>query len=236
MATIQLIFFMPNKTIFYSLFITLIISLSHIRANEVADQIKIQLQDELKNQYLKKLEMLWGNCGANPASCLTKKDNYITANFPKAEICFPYTICGFYHCMENVYHCNNVGVNYFTDLAFPTCSAYEANIEKNYFSDKAIEWIYTVMVCLQKGLIDECEVSGHCPKEKEAALQRKTCEHITEFTLQYHPGCYINSAVGVCHLPLKDKLNIWKTVNRFMTKREKKEAYKVIFECFIPQN
>ena len=227
---------MPNKTIIYLLFMCLILSFSLAYANEEADHIKKQLQNELSNQYLKKLEMKWGNCGDNPASCLTKKDNYMIANFPGAEICFPYTMCGFYHCMENVYHCNDVGVNYFTDLAFPTCSAYEANIEKNNFSNKAIEWIYSVMVCLQKGLVDECEIAGRCPKETAVDLQKKTCDHITDFTLQYHPGCYINSGVGVCHLPLKDKLNIWKTVNPFMTKREKKEAYKVIFECFIPKN
>ena len=226
---------MPNKTIIYSLFIALTLSFSFADANETTDRIKKQLQDELSNQYLKKLEMKWGNCGADPASCLTKKDDYITANLPGAEICFPYTMCGFYHCMENIYHCNSVGVRYFTDLAFPTCSAYEANIVKNNFSNKAIEWIYTVMVCLQKGLIDECEIAGHCSKETEAALQKKTCDHITEFTLKYHPGCYINSGIGVCHLPLKDKLNIWKTVSPFMTKREKKEASKVIFECFIPK-
>lgn len=198
------------------------------------DQIKIKLQNDLKTQYLKKLEEKFGDCGSSPESCLSKKDDYMIANLKKNEVCFPYTMCGFYHCMENTYHCNDVGINYFTDLAFPTCSAYEANIKKGNFSDRGVEWIYSVMVCLQKGLVDECFINGNCQATSDTQMQKKTCHHITEFTLAYHPGCYINSGVGVCHLPLKDKLNIWKTVNPYMTKRERQEAYKVIFECITP--
>ncbi len=199
-----------------------------------ADEIKIKLQHNLKTQYLKKLETKFGDCGANPESCLSKKDDYILANLKTREVCFPYTMCGFYHCMENTYHCSEVGVNYFTDLAFPTCSSYEANIKKGKFSPSGVEWIYSVMVCLQKGLVDECFINGNCQETRDPQIQKNTCNHITEFTLTYHPGCYINSGIGVCHLPLKDKLSIWKTVNPFMTKRERQEAYKVIFECLIP--
>lgn len=205
-------------------------------AQSQAQKIKSELQFELSTQYIKKLEDKFGECQNDSQSCLSQKDNYMVANLPKAEVCFPYTMCGFYHCMENKYKCSDVGVDYFTELAFPTCSAYEANIKNDQFSDIAVEWIYTVMVCLQKGLVNECEVNGHCPTGPNPKLQKKTCDHITDFTLSYHPGCYINSGVGVCHLPLKDKLNIWKTVNPFMTAREKQEAYKVIFECFNPKN
>jgi hypothetical protein len=215
--------------------IVLFLTISIAYPNETAEIVKNQLQHELTTHYLKKVEMTLGTCGDGPATCLSQKNNHMVANFPSGDICFPYTMCGFYHCMENVYHCNDVGVNYFTKLAFPTCSAYEANIEKKYFSDQAIEWIYTVMVCLQKGLVDECELNGHCPKSEGQNNQKKTCDHITEFTLQYHPRCYIFSGVGVCHLSFSDKMAIWKTVNPFMTAREKQEAYKVIFECFRPK-
>jgi len=221
------------KRIIWSLFILSNFSTPTF-SNEAAVRIKQLLQKELTTQYLRVLEAKFGDCGTDPSSCLSIKNNYMTANLPRAEVCFPYTMCGFYHCMENTYHCSEVGVNYFTKLAFPTCSAYEANIEKNMFSPKGVEWIYTVMVCLQKGLVDECVVNGKCPSSNDPKIQQKTCDHITEFTLQYHPGCYIQSGVGVCHLPLKDKLNIWKTVNPFMTARERQEAYKVIFECFNP--
>lgn len=197
--------------------------------------IKASLQSELKTVYLKKMQTKFGDCGSTPESCLTQTDDYMVANFSKGEVCFPYTMCGFYHCMEKNYRCSDVGVNYFTELAFPTCSQYVSNIQKNKFSDLGIKWIYSVMVCLQKGLVDECLINGNCPVSTDKTEQKRTCDHITEFTLAYHPGCYINSGVGVCHLPLADKMAIWKTVNPYMTKRERQEAYKVIFDCLIPK-
>lgn len=196
--------------------------------------IKARLEHELKTVYLNKLEQKFGDCGANPESCLSKIDNYMQVTLPQKELCFPYTLCGFYHCMEKNYHCSEVGVNYFTELAYPTCSQYVSNIGKKKFTAEGVKWIFSVMVCLQKGLIDECVYNGNCPVSSEKAVQKKTCDHITEFTLAYHPGCYINSASGVCHLPLSDKLAIWNTVRPYMTKRERQEAYKVIFECLIP--
>lgn len=223
------------------LFVSLIIlSVSASLANDSAERIKARLQNELQQNYLPKLEEKWGKCDPLLSSCLKlvvtndQRENFMKAYLPSGNVCFPYTLCGFYHCMENKYNCSAVGVNYFTELAFPTCNAYEENIAKNKFSNKAIEWIYTVMVCLQKGLVTECEIEEKCPMDNSQHLQKKTCDHITEFTLQYHPGCYIKSGVGVCHLPLADKLAIWKTVNPFMTARERKEAYKVIFDCFNP--
>jgi len=222
----------------FSLSIIFILSVSFVfpsYAASIGETIKEQLQTDLKTNYLKKMETQFGDCGSTPESCLSVKDDYMIANFPKKKAaCFPYTMCGFYHCMEEEYHCNDVGVNYFTQLAFPTCNAYESNIKKGYFSDKGVEWIYSVMVCLQKGLVDECLLNGNCKVSNDSKQKILTCNHITDFTLAYHPGCYINSGVGVCHLPFMDKLNIWKTVNSFMTGRERQEAYKVIFDCFIP--
>jgi hypothetical protein len=204
-------------------------------AADTSSEVKSKLEQELQQVYLPVLEKKFGECGDNPSSCLSLiDDDFMVATLPKKEICFPYTMCGFYHCMENQFHCSEVGVDYFTKLAFPTCSQYEANIKKNSFTDKGVQWIYSVMVCLQKGLVDECILNGNCPVSKDKAEQKKTCDHITEFTLAYHPGCYIKSGVGVCHLPLSDKLAIWKTVNPYMTKREREEAYKVIFECLVP--
>lgn len=194
-------------------------------------EIKTSLENELKGPYLASLESLWGKCGADSASCLTQKDDHLKLNLPKKELCFPYTMCGFYNCMEQKYNCSETGVNYFTELAYPTCSAYVKNVEENKFSKAGVEWIYTVMVCLQKGLIEECEVKGNCPLSD----RKKTCEHIVDFTLSYHPGCYINSGIGVCKLPLKDKNAIWKTVSPYLTKREREEAVKVIFQCIIPR-
>ncbi|MDO9182297.1 MAG: hypothetical protein Q7U04_07800 [Bacteriovorax sp.] len=227
---------MWKKWILQILFILLQFAGPRAFADNPIQTVKSKLQAELVGPYLKKLESKFGDCGSGPQSCLRQVDDYMTANLPKKEICFPYTMCGFYHCMESNYRCSEVGVNYFTQLAFPTCSAYERNIQKGEFSDIGIEWIYTVMVCLQKGLVDECLLKGNCKISDNQVEQKKTCDHITDFTLSYHPGCYIKSGVGVCKLPLKDKFSIWKTVNPYMTAREKQEAYKVIFECLIPKN
>lgn len=221
-----------NKMNFIIIFLFLFSYRSRAAFPEI--EIKEKLEKELITNYLPSLEKIWGECGSTPESCLTKKEDYQYLTLPKKESCFPYTTCGFYNCMEEKYQCADVGVTYFTKLAHPTCSAYVENINKGIFTKVGIEWIYSVMVCLQKGLIDECEVLGNCPTSKDKKEQTKTCNHITEFTLAYHPGCYINSGVGVCKLPMKDKLNIWKTVGPYLTGREKQEAYKVVFECFNP--
>lgn len=197
-------------------------------------EVKNIIEQELKTTYLQSLEEKWGDCGASPESCLSQRKDYQVLNLPKKEMCFPYTMCGFYNCMEEKYKCDEVGVNYFTDLAFPTCSNYVKNINESKFSKLGVEWIFNVMVCLQKGLVDECEIKGNCPVSSDKKIQKKTCDHITEFTLNYHPGCYINSGVGVCKLPLKDKMSIWQTVSPYLTKREREEAYKVVFQCFNP--
>jgi hypothetical protein len=218
------------KKFLFCLFTLLIFS------NAFADQgevVKDKLQKYLLTEYLPFLETKFGACPTGQ-TCLNQQSDYMRAALPKKNICFPYTTCGFYHCMEEQYQCESVGVNYFTKLAFPTCSQYVSNINKGLFTQKGVEWIYTVMVCLQKGLSDECAVNGNCPESNEPRIQKKTCDHITDFTLAYHPGCYINSGVGVCKLPLKDKQAIWKTVSPYLTDRERQEAYKVIFNCLKP--
>jgi len=189
--------------------------------------IVLKLQHELETDYLHFLEKEFGECTGDVSTCLTKEENYYRLNLPKKDLCFPYTVCGYYHCMEEKYKCSEVGVNYFTELAYPTCSQYVKNIEQNKFSKLGIEWIYSVMVCLQKGLTNECIVKGNCEKEN----QKATCNYIVDFTLKFHPGCYLNSGPGICRLPLSDKMAIWKTVSPFLTKRERQEAYKVIFYC-----
>lgn len=214
--------------------IYLILSLNSTAQEIPGIVVKAQLESELKTTYLHSLEKKWGDCGTSPESCLTKKDEYLYLSLPQKEICFPYTMCGFYHCMEEKYQCESAGVNYFTKLAFPTCSKYVENIQSLKFTKLGVEWIYNVMVCLQKGLIEECEIKGNCQVSNDSLQRKKTCEHITDFTLSYHPGCYINSGVGVCKLPLKDKINIWKTVSPFLTERERKEAYKLVFHCLKP--
>ena len=199
---------------------------------EYVEGLKTTLQKDLKENYLHELNMVLGSCAEDPIDCLEQYDDVVTYTAENGKVCFPYTECGFYKCMEDKYHCKDVGFNYFKDLAYPTCNTYVKNIKKGWFSKKGIEWIFNVMVCLQKGLVDECEIRGNCPTDKnDPELQKKTCNHITEFTLEFHPGCYINSGVGVCNLPFKDKLNIWRTVAKFLTPREREEAYKVVFYC-----
>ena len=218
------------------IFITILLFSYQLQANIPGIEIKDILENNLKTTYLTSLEKKWGDCGGTPESCLTKKVDYLYLTLPKKETCFPYTTCGFYNCMEDIYQCESVGVTYFTKLAHPTCSAYVENINEGLFSKDGVEWIYSVMVCLQKGLVDECVVNGNCIPSTNKKEKLETCNYITEFTLAYHPSCYLKSGVGVCKLPMKDKLNIWKTVGPYLTGREKQEAYKVIFQCFNPRS
>lgn len=193
---------------------------------QAAHPVLPALQAELWENYFPNLESLYGHCDNPP--CIKKRDDgaYELLTL-RGKICLPYTNCEFYQCMEEKYQCSSVGVNYFTELAHPTCRQYLNNIDLGEFTSKGVEWIYSVMVCLQKGLVEECEVEGKCSQDN----LKKTCDYITDFTLKFHPGCYINSGVGVCKLPMKDKAAIWKTVKPYLTTRERVEAYKVIFHC-----
>lgn len=190
--------------------------------------IENDLQTDIRENFIPLLEDKFGICGEK--SCIEYDEGKYILKLPQKDICLPWTACSFYRCMEDQYHCENQGVNYFTDLAEPTCNKYVENIGNNHYSQEGIEWVYTVMVCLQKGLIQECEIDGNC----DLSQPRVSCNHIVDFTLDYHPGCYINSGVGVCNLSFQDKWKIWNTVNPFMTKQERKQAWKVIWHCLLP--
>jgi hypothetical protein len=192
-------------------------------------QIISKLQKQIKGDYLDALKAQWGECPSG--NCLGKISDVYTYQFQKRSICLPYTSCGFYKCMEDKYQCKSVRSNYFTDLAYPTCSTYMKNINRNYFTKKGINWIYSVMVCLQQGLIQECDEKDNCTK----STRKDTCEHITKYTLEFHPSCYLNSGVGVCKLPLKDKINVWRTVAKYLTSDETVQAFKVVFKCLSPK-
>lgn len=188
------------------------------------------LNQDLENQYFQAAQAQLGECPEE--NCLSKTEYGASLFIDNTgqKHCYPGTNCEYYRCMEEKYRCLDVGVEYFANLAKPTCEAYVSNLAKDKFGPKGKEWIYTVMVCLQKGLFEECSLRGNCP---ESESNQKTCEHITEFTLKFHPGCYINSGVGVCKLPIKDQMNIWRTVGPFLTDRERIEAYKVVRYCLF---
>jgi hypothetical protein len=188
------------------------------------------LNENLKGKYYSKAKEVLGECGEGDCLSQDSLGAWFFKDGAGSKHCYPGTNCEYYRCMEEKYRCLDVGVEYFANLAKPTCEAYVANIGKKKFTSKGNEWIYNVMVCLQKGLFEECSIRGNCP---ESESNEKTCEHITEFTLKFHPGCYINSGVGVCKLPLKDQLNIWRTVGPFLTDRERIEAYKVVRYCLF---
>lgn len=193
---------------------------------DYSQQVKIKLENDIIDTYIPIIQSYYGVC--DNLECLLDRQNYkVLVTASRGDICLPYTQCGFYECMEKKYKCMDVGVNYFKELALPTCKAYVSNIKAKKFTQKGYDWIYSVMVCLQKGLIDECELKDNCEQE----TPKKTCDYITDFTLKFHPGCYINSASGICKLPLKDKINIWRTVSPYLTTRERQEAFKVVRHC-----
>jgi hypothetical protein len=192
------------------------------------DQLKTELKTELLNDYINSLTKTLGPCLSSP--CLSNKNSYDILNLQNRQgICFPDVDCEYYKCMEEKHQCMDEGYEYFENLAYPTCSNYVKRLGQNKFTQLGVDWIYRVMVCLQKGLVDECDKNGNClPGKKD---NKENCDYMTEFTLEFHPGCYINSGVGICQLPMTDQLAIWKTVQPYLTKREKKEAYKVMWHC-----
>jgi hypothetical protein len=190
-------------------------------ANSTANPVVDRLDHSLMTDYLDYAQAVLGDCGED--TCLVD-GRLQTAD---TEVCFPATSCGYYLCMEEKRPCKSVGVPYFTELAAPTCASYVSNMNSEKFSAQGIEWIYEVMVCLQKGLFDECEIQGACDR----ATLRESCDYIEDFTLKFHPGCYLESGVGVCSLSLKDQHMIWKTVGPFLTGREWIEAFKVVLSC-----
>lgn len=200
-----------------------------LRASSV-DLTKIigPLQDHLKGDYLKRGQEELGVCSGGECLQGSSEGRMVFVDGEGNQHCYPNTTCEYYKCMEERYRCMDVGVEYFEKLAYPTCGAYVKNIKEGRFTTKGKEWIFNVMVCLQKGLFDECSLKGNCPVVEN---NQKTCEHITEFTLNFHPGCYIESGVGVCKLPLKDQINIWRTVGPYLTDRERIEAFKVVRYC-----
>ncbi len=204
----------------FTYFILIILTFSTVAQSSIKDD----LNRELEGPYLRGLI---DSLGCEADECLENQSSYRIFKATNKDVCFPSTNCEFYKCMEKKYQCADVDVNYFTELAYPTCSTYVQNMKKDYFTPKGQEWIYEVMVCLQKGLVKECEVEGNCNQN----TRKKKCDHIVDYTLNFHPSCYIDSGVGVCNLPLKDKINIWRTVGKFLTADEREQAYRVIFKC-----
>ena len=197
------------------------------------NQIVSDFQYEIKTDYVIKVQSLLGKC--DQENCIQERRStyfgrpYLTLKTSDDTICLPYTDCEFYKCMEEKYQCDKHGIDYFTDFAYPACSNYKRNLAKKKFTQKGHDWIYSVMICLQKGLIDECEINNNCQQESA----KKTCEYIKSSTLTFHPDCYLNSGVGVCHLSIKDKVNIWRTIARFLTNDELKQAVETIKGCII---
>ena len=204
------------------LLLTLIYCAS-LQANIITD-----LQTSVIEDFIPLLENKFGSCGEK--SCIEYDDGKYYFKGESERVCLPWTACSFYSCMEDKYNCEEQKVNYFTELAEPTCNQYVKNIGDNVYSQEGKEWVYSVMVCLQKGLIEECSLNDNC----DIATPRVSCQHIVDFTLDYHPGCYIGSGVGVCNLSFSDKWKIWKTVNPFMTKDERKQAWRVVWYCLSP--
>jgi hypothetical protein len=194
---------------------------------KIAEMQKKNQLEILGKYYTPLLNQVNSNKGFEKIKCNDLDDYHYILDHHDKEICLPESNCQFYKCMEKKYSCSSVNVKYFKDLAFPTCSMYVTNMKVNKFSDEGIEWIYSVMLCLQKGLVDECELGLKCDKGNTKA----SCDYITKFTLEFHPGCYLNSGVGVCQLSAQDQLAILNTVGPFLTFDESIEALKTSASC-----
>ena len=137
-------------------------------------------------------------CAGNPSSCF----EVLTENtpcaadgpiYPTAASCqspVPRT-CAFYSaCLEAEDPCGASG--YAIGYGEKYCSRYDVN---NTFSPEGIVWRNTVLHCLQDALV---------PILSDKSM---TCDAITNFAFDSHPGCYTANP-SICFLPPSDALNV----------------------------
>ena len=127
----------------------------------------------------------------------------------------PMKSCLFYtDCMEAKVSCGASG--YAIGYGSKYCNKYVNRLA--FFTSQGQDWIYKVMICLQKGLVVPLK---NCDNN---------CETLKQIAFASHPGCYINS--GVCDLPVKDFINIIKTVGGDLTDMAAlKQALQTVTGC-----
>lgn len=113
---------------------------------------------------------------------------------PNCQI--PPQSCDFYtSCAEETLHCGSDG--YPVRYGAKNCGRFVHNL--GAFSPSGQAWVWRVMTCLQRALV---EPVGRCGA---------TCQVIEDAAFASHPVCYVDS--GVCDLPLQDLVEIVVTVN-----------------------
>jgi len=119
----------------------------------------------------------------------------------------PEKSCLFYtECMEAQVNCGFNG--YALGYGNKYCRKYNSRI--GLFSVDGQNWIYKTMNCLQKALVTSLEECHNCQQLRTIAFDS-------------HPKCYTDS--GVCNLPVRDYVEIFKTVGQeFATAEGIKQA------------
>lgn len=130
---------------------------------------------------------------ANCASCSTCPSNPIcqpTCRNPPAKSCDWYQTCA-----EGTMKCGSDG--YPLHYGLRMCRRFEADL--GAFTQQGQTWVWAVMNCLQKALI---EPVGKCGA---------TCASVNKAAFDSHPVCYLKG--GVCDLPVRDMVQLVITIN-----------------------
>ncbi len=125
--------------------------------------------------------------------------------------------CAFYSaCLEQAHSCGEPG--YAIGYGEKYCSRYDVD---QTFSPEGLVWRDAVLHCLQEALVPELAIAS-----------KTTCDALTTFAFDSHPGCYTASP-SICFLPPSDVLNVVSVIDGkdLLSLRSAKQMASVAATC-----
>ncbi|KAJ3312153.1 hypothetical protein HDU76_002955 [Blyttiomyces sp. JEL0837] len=107
----------------------------------------------------------------------------------------PHTCDFYFNCLDVAYPCGPDG--YAQGYGGKFCRAFQKNA--NTLSDKAQQWMWSVMTCLQTSLVPKLG-------------QEMTCQAIHDFAFSTHTACYTQTGNSICDLSPFDWYKILNTI------------------------
>ncbi|KAJ3102398.1 hypothetical protein HDU97_000605 [Phlyctochytrium planicorne] len=105
--------------------------------------------------------------------------------------------CDFYFdCLDKAHPCGADG--YAQSYGGKFCRRFKENAP--LFSEIGQKWLWNVMSCLQGHLIPTLGNAN------------ATCDAIRKDAFKSHAGCYLNTGISICDIPILDWLHLVKTV------------------------
>ncbi|KAG2378593.1 hypothetical protein C9374_008232 [Naegleria lovaniensis] len=145
-----------------------------------------------------------------------------------------YDKCSFYtDCLEKIMPCGSSG--YAINYGLKYCSAFFRSLQEGvYKSDYSKKWVASTGHCLQQALMDNVV---------SKISQGWTCERITDYAFNSHPGCYTDSVspvdsqtYSICKIRnVFDVKNVLTTVDAkdLFSMRSMKQIMGVLKNCMI---